>query len=172
MSPILHFRKQLTGPPVATEVPGIRVRNMQVPDDIPGWLALRDRAMATERPATRSWREADFRAEMTSKPWWRADHCWVAVSRQQNEPSQAPLGAVTLALRSGESSEVPVVHWLLVDPMQRRRGIGRALIEHLERAAWETGWREVQLETHVGWGAAVAFYQSMGYAEFPERSLR
>ena len=56
-----------------------------------------------------------------------------------------------------------MVHWLLVDPRWRRRGIGRLLMSHLELAAWDDGWREMQLETHAGWAAAVAFYQSMGY---------
>ena len=48
----------------------------------------------------------------------------------------------------------------------------RLLMSHLERAAWDAGWREVQLETHAGWSAAVAFYQSIGYAPVRDRSPR
>jgi hypothetical protein len=40
----------------------------------------------------------------------------------------------------------------------------------LERAAWDAGWREVQLETHAGWSEAVAFYHSIGYAPVRDRS--
>jgi ribosomal protein S18 acetylase RimI-like enzyme len=86
--------------------------------------------------------------------------------------SGSVIGAATLAMREGPTRSVPVVHWLLVDPNWRRRGVGRMLISRLELSAWDAGWREVQLETHAGWQAAVAFYQSMGYASLRERSPR
>jgi GNAT superfamily N-acetyltransferase len=82
------------------------------------------------------------------------------------------VGSVMMAIREGRAGSVPVVHWLLVEPAWRRRGIGRLLLSHLERAAWDDGWREVQLETHAGWSAAVAFYHSMGYAPLREPSPR
>ena len=161
MSPVLHLRKHLSDRPAAEMVSGISVREMLVPGDIAEWLALRERAMFGERPAVRSWGEVDFRREMMAKTWWRSDRAWVACC---DESPGEFIGAVTLAMREGRSIRVPVVHWLLVDPARRRRGIGRMLIAHLERVAWGDGWREVQLETHAGWAAAVACYQSMGYA--------
>jgi GNAT superfamily N-acetyltransferase len=75
-------------------------------------------------------------------------------------------------MREGAVCTIPVVHWLLVDPAWRRRGVGRLLMLHLELAAWHDGYREIELETHAGWGAAVAFYQSMGYAPVRDRSPR
>jgi len=167
MSQILHFRKQLAAPPVAVEVPGIYLRPIQLSNDIAPWLALRERAMASEVPRARSWSVADFSAEMTEKPWWREEHSWIATT-----DSADCVGAVTLAMRSGENRAVPVVHWLLVDPSFRRRGIAKLLMSSLERAAWDDGHREVQLETHAGWWAAVAFYQSIGYAALRDRSPR
>src|SRR5689334_8775727 len=144
MASVLHFRKQLTCPPVAADAPGICVRQLIVPDDIPAWIALRDRAMADEQPAVRPWTEADFHAEFIRKPWWDANHAWVAI---HNHPTRM-IGAVTLAIREGRTGSVPVVHWLLVDPAFRRRGVARLLMFHLERAAWKAGWGEIQLETH------------------------
>jgi GNAT superfamily N-acetyltransferase len=167
MSPILHFRKELTAPPVAAQAPGIYVREVQIPDDIVLWLALRDRAMESEAPGVRPWSPGDFRAEMIEKSWWRKDRSWIAKT-----DSSDLVGAVTLAIRSSENAAIPVVHWLLVDPAWRRRGIARLLVSNLEQAAWNDGWREVQLETHAGWHAAVAFYQSIGYAPLRERSPR
>src|SRR4051812_28876172 len=117
MSPILHFRKQLTAPPVALVVPGIHVRQIQIPDDIAPWLELRERAMETETPRVRPWSPADFRAEMIEKAWWRKDRSWVAITHSANI-----VGAATLAIRSGQNAAIPVVHWLLVDPSFRRRG--------------------------------------------------
>ena len=168
MATVLHFRRQLDAPPVALELPGISVRNMSVPADVVPWLTLRERAMAGEAPPVRQWSERDFHAEMLSKSWWRPDWTWLAIAgdlRQQ-------IGAVTLAMREGTTRSVPVVHWLLVDPTWQHRGVGRLLMSHLERAAWEAGWREIELETHAGWAAAVAFYQSIGYARVRERSPR
>jgi GNAT superfamily N-acetyltransferase len=163
LSAVIHLRKQLTEPPVTAAVAGIAVRPPRIPDDVEAWLDLRKRAMAGQAPAARPWTNADFHAEMTGKAWWRVDRMWLA---QCEDSPVALVGSATLALREGRAGSVPVVHWLLVDPAWRRRGIGRLLMSHLERAAWEAGGSEVQLETHAGWNAAVAFYQSIGYSPF------
>jgi GNAT superfamily N-acetyltransferase len=168
MSSVLHFRRQLLRPPDVGDVPGFCVRNFVVPDDVVGWLALRDRAMADQMPRIRTWTESDFFSEMQSKSWWRNERTWLAAE----DETAAPVGAVTLALREGVDSTIPVVHWLLVDPASRRRGVGRLLMSHLELAAWSDGWREIELETHAGWSDAVAFYYSMGYAPVRDRSPR
>jgi GNAT superfamily N-acetyltransferase len=168
MTAVLHFRRQLFRPPDAADVPGFSVRNISIPDDIAAWLALRNRAMVDQIPRARPWSEADFCSEMQSKTWWRADRTWLATAVE----TALLVGAVTLALREGSVSTIPVVHWLFVDPAWRRRGIGRLLISHLELAAWNDGWREIELETHAGWTPAVAFYQSIGYAPVRERSPR
>ena len=165
---VLQFRRHQFRPPDAGEVPGICVRNFMVPDDVAAWVALRERAMADQIPRVRQWSESDFFSEMQSKPWWRCERTWLAIGSE----ATSPIGAVTLALREGAASTIPVVHWLLVDPAWRRRGIGRLLISQLELAAWNYGWREIELETHAGWNAAVAFYQSIGYAPVRERSPR
>jgi GNAT superfamily N-acetyltransferase len=196
MVSVLHLRKELIRPPVALSVPQVVLRTFELPDDVPNWLELRETAMADQVPQVRSWREDDFFSEMAGKSWWRRDRTWLAVAgglrhtadnrqafandlatpSQPTNPTRAEtgriIGAVTLAMRAGPAVCVPVVHWLLVDPAWRRRGVGRMLVAHLERAVWDAGWREVQLETHAGWQAAVAFYQSIGYAPVRERSPR
>ncbi|HEX5470353.1 MAG TPA: GNAT family N-acetyltransferase [Lacipirellulaceae bacterium] len=167
MLSILHLRRELREPPVVLQLPGTSVRNMLVPDDIASWLELRDRAMADETPRARSWNEYDFHAEMLDKPWWRADRSWLAFVDERQL-----VGAVTLALREGNATRIPVVHWLVVDPVYRRRGIARVLMAHLERAAWESGWRAIGIETHAKWTGAIAFYHSIGYTDERERSPR
>lgn len=175
MTPILHFRKLLVRPPVVAGVEGIDVRHMVVPNDVEVWLALRQRAIASLMPQPRPWLHADYQAEMFDKPWWNATHNWLATPSDQRVPgpragasSPPAIGAVTLAARK----ETAIVHWLLVDPAWRQRGIGRLLMSHLERAAWGAGWHEVQLETHSGWAAAVEFYQSIGYEPLRDPSPR
>jgi len=172
MTSVVHFRKELKVPPVAAVVQGFCVRSLKMPAEIPAWLRLRERAMAGELPAARSWSAADFQAEMVDKAWWRVDRSWVAVNDDARSEDVSFCGAVTLAVRQGATQSMPVAHWLLVDPAFRRRGIARLLMSHLERAAWDDGCREVQLETHAGWLAGVAFYQSIGYALVGDRSPR
>jgi GNAT superfamily N-acetyltransferase len=124
--------------------------------------------MAGETPAARSWSEGDFQREMLDKKWWRDDWTWLAT----DVSAERVVGSVTLALREGTDSTVLVVHWLLVDPACRRRGVAKLLMSYLERAAWDNGWRQIELETHANWAAAVGFYQSMGYEAVRGRSVR
>jgi GNAT superfamily N-acetyltransferase len=170
MSPILHLRKELLDPPVERMAANFRVRSIILPDDIESWLELRRRATADLTPPVREWTRAEFMAQMVDKPWWRDDRTWLAIDGVSEKATI--IGAVTLAMRSGAAGDVPIVHWLVVDPAFRRRGIGRMLMSRLECAAWNSGWREIELETHAGWTEAVAFYQSIGYAPVRERSPR
>jgi GNAT superfamily N-acetyltransferase len=162
---IRHFRKQFISPPAAIEVSGIAIRRPEVPVDVNKWLKLREAAMAGQKPAVRAWNANDFAAEVTGKSWWRPERMWLAYELI-NPP--ALVGSVTLAMREGAAGSVPVVHWLLVHPSFRRRGVGRLLLRNLERAVWDAGLREVQAETHSNWEAAVAFYQSIGFASLRE----
>ena len=59
----------------------------------------------------------------------------------------------------------PVVHWLAVLPGWRRRGIGRLLLSRLHQDCWDAGYRQVWLETHAAWQAAVRLYRELGYRE-------
>ncbi|MHB8585732.1 MAG: GNAT family N-acetyltransferase [Thermoplasmatota archaeon] len=59
---------------------------------------------------------------------------------------------------------------LSVDGTTRRRGIGRALITHLEREIKQRGARRVILEVGIVNHAAVALYESVGYNR--QRRLR
>jgi GNAT superfamily N-acetyltransferase len=157
---VLHLRKELEERPVTVEVADVAIRSFDLAKDVAAWLTLRDRAVAWLKPTARTWTAKDFRAEMSGKAWWREDWTWLAVA---GDTGATVVGAVTLAVREGATGSVPVVHWLLVDPRWRRRGIARLLMSRLEEAAWKAGWRELQLETHVNWSEAVAFYQSIGF---------
>ena len=167
MPSVLHLRKELIAPPVEHAVGGVEVRSIRVPGDLCAWLALRTRATAAMTPPVREWTSDDFAIEMLQKPWWREDASCVAVA-----DDSSIIGAATLAVRTGATRSVPVVHWLLVEPAWRRRGVGRLLMSRLERAALDNGCREIELETHMGWTEAVAFYHSIGYAAVGERSPR
>lgn len=56
---------------------------------------------------------------------------------------------------------------MYVDPSVRGRGIGRTLVEALEREARLLGVRKVVLETGTRLARAMKMYETMGYARIP-----
>ncbi|MBX9787940.1 MAG: GNAT family N-acetyltransferase [Pirellulales bacterium] len=164
MPSVLQMRKNLVVPPSVAKVAGVRVRAFSGEVDIEPWLELRRRAFARARVGVREWTAEEFRQELSGRWWWSQQRLWFADSIDPARHS--PLGAIACAQR-GSAAEPgpPAVHWLMVDPAARRQGIGRLLLAVLERHCWELGLREVCLETHAEWRAAVALYRATGYEE-------
>lgn len=158
-APVLHLSRRLYEAPTVPTLPGISIRTFGGKDDIGVWLELRARAFADQKPEVRMWTEIDFAAEFLAKSWWSPERLWFA------EAGSQAIGSVALAIRSQGETAKPVIHWLLVLPEWRRKGVGRLLISTLETACWHAGYRQVALETHVGWTAAEKFYRSFGYAD-------
>jgi GNAT superfamily N-acetyltransferase len=154
--PVLHLSRRLTCQPEVAAVPGVVMRTFAGEPDVDAWLDVHKRSFSSQTPAVRTWTRADFEAVFRSKPWWSPDRMWLA-------EAEGVVGSVTLALRGRVPSGRPVVHWLMVAPEWRRHGVGRCLMATLEAACWQAGYREVFVETHVGWTAAEAFYRAMEY---------
>lgn len=166
MTNVLHLYRTLTEPPEIPRLPGVELRHFQGPNDVPVWLDIRHRAFAREKVGVRQWTAADFKAEFLAKPWWSPERMWFAEGAGGPANSTAPtaIGTITLAFRSAGVEAQPVIHWLAVSPAWRRRGVARLLLAMLEKTCWDAGYREVGLETHAGWTAAVRFYEQAGYA--------
>lgn len=172
MGTVLQLSRTLTVRPEIAPIDGLIVRNYRGPEDIEPWLELRHRAFAQQRFGVRQWNAADFEAEFLTKPWWRPERLWLAEAAGQRDPALstsdvAPrlVGSVAWAMRGDGPLAQPAVHWLAVLPRWRRRGVGRLLMSRLEAACWDAGHRTICLETHIGWSAAVRFYERLGYRE-------
>jgi len=63
-----------------------------------------------------------------------------------------------------ESEETGRLHWVYVLPGYQRRGIGTALVTHLEGKARELGLRRLRLLTVEKARWAVDFYRRLGYS--------
>ncbi|HUY87548.1 MAG TPA: GNAT family N-acetyltransferase [Pirellulales bacterium] len=165
MANVLHLYRALTEPPELPSLPGIGLRPFAGPADVAVWLEIRHRAFAREKVGVRQWTPADFDAEFLSKPWWSPERMWFAEVETglAGLPAPSPVGTITLAFRGAGAAAQPVIHWLAVLPSCRRRGVARLLLAALEKTCWDAGYREVGLETHAGWTAAVRFYDQAGY---------
>lgn len=178
--PILRLMRVLTQRPdpfggVPGSIGRFTCRNYEGPQDIAAWLRVRREALAQLPPSGREWTAADFHREFLQQPWWAPQRMWfalpVAVGEQSPPaPLAEPMGTVCLAVR--ETGGVPraAIGWLLVRPAWQRRGVGRLLLTVAEQAAWDAGARQVYLETHAAWQAAVAFYRQAGYAPLEARN--
>jgi ribosomal protein S18 acetylase RimI-like enzyme len=88
-----------------------------------------------------------------------------------------PAGVFLVAQISGEpvgcgalrtfSPGVGEIKRMWVSPEVRGRGVGRKLLEALERAARERHLRAVRLDTHSSLAQALQLYRNSGYREIP-----
>lgn len=166
MSNVLHLYRTLLEPPELPTVLGVGLRHFASPEDAAVWLEIRHRAFAREKVGVRQWTAADFEAEFLSKPWWSPERMWLAEaeSGMPGVAATSPIGTITLAFRGSGAEAQPVIHWLAVLPSWRRRGVARLLLAALEKSCWDAGYREVGLETHAGWTAALRFYERAGFS--------
>ena len=162
MAIILQLTKRLTERPEPAQLAGVKLRHYAGQDDIETWLDLRRRAFARQKVGIDNWDAADFEREFLRKPWWSPEAMWLAEAEALLVPAKV-VGTVTLARRGEPAAGKPVVHWLCVLPAYRRRGIGRLFLTTLETAVWDSGRRQIWLETHSAWREAFALYQSLGY---------
>jgi N-acetylglutamate synthase-like GNAT family acetyltransferase len=70
---------------------------------------------------------------------------------------------VGVAALDVEKEEIGRIRWVYVLPEQQRKGIGTALVTHLEGKAREMGLRKIRLHTVGGAEWAVSFYRKLGY---------
>jgi GNAT superfamily N-acetyltransferase len=121
--------------------------------------ALVGRCAAVDGPSAAGPSVASLEAELTSLPG-RQIRAWLARAGDQ----RAPVGVVTLVAAGAEDDARFSIGWLFVDPVFRRRGIGRALVARAMREAGSLGARGVHAETRDRWKAAVAFWGSFRLA--------
>lgn len=80
-------------------------------------------------------------------------------------------GTVAGTVMGGYDGHRGWVYATAVKPAYRRRGIGTALIRHLERALADRGCLKVNLQVRASNATVVAFYERLGYAVEPRVSM-
>jgi ribosomal-protein-alanine acetyltransferase len=118
------------------------------PRDLESLLAIEHSAFAWDRISRRS-----FRHFLTSA------HAILRVAESGGKVA----GYHLVLFRSGTAAGR--LYSLAVDPSQRRAGLGAALLENAEQAAYETDHAVLRLEVGEGNTAARALYRRAGYRE-------
>ncbi len=154
MAAVVQLCKHLDAEPPPGAVTAFTLRHYSGEADIAAWLQLRQLAFAREKLSLSLWSAVDFQREFLDKPWWSPERMWFVCDGEQL------VGSVTLSERG---TARPAVHWLMVHPRYRRRGIASVLLNALERTCWQRGECDIVLETHMAWGAALQFYRAIGY---------
>lgn len=80
-------------------------------------------------------------------------------------------GAVMASVMAGYEGHRGWMNYLAVAPRFRGRGLGRLLVEHVERALLERGCPKVNLQVRATNPEAVAFYRRLGYVQDESISL-
>ena len=80
-------------------------------------------------------------------------------------------GAVVGTVLGGYDGHRGWVYSLAVKPQCQRRGIGSALVRHLEQALAGRGCLKVNLQVRSSNAGVVAFYEKLGYAVEPRVSM-
>lgn len=98
-------------------------------------------------------------AHLAGRSWFRhvGSTSWLAVG-----DGGRPLG-ILLGYQSQDHPDEGVVHLLAVDPNQRRRGLGRALVERFVRDVAGRGVREVVALAWPGDPPVSAFFAAVGF---------
>jgi ribosomal protein S18 acetylase RimI-like enzyme len=73
-------------------------------------------------------------------------------------------GQIIGSVMAGYDGHRGWVNYLAVAPGFRRRGVGQALMAEAERILAELGCPKVNLQIRAANGAAVSFYEALGYA--------
>ncbi|MDQ3664493.1 MAG: GNAT family N-acetyltransferase [Actinomycetota bacterium] len=123
------------------------------PDELDDLVALEADGMGAD-----AWGWSALGAELAAVP----DSRTVLVVTRTDEPGLAAYGAVRVVDATADLQRVVVARAL------RRHGLGR-LLQALLDAARARGCREVLLEVRVGNRAAVALYETFGFAEISRR---
>jgi GNAT superfamily N-acetyltransferase len=117
-----------------------------------------------------------------------AMEAWIAESFGPQDPDRtstvgleemAPPGGVFVILfEDGEpvaggglrrlGEDVAEIKRMFVEPAARGRGYGRRVLDELEAAAVELGYRRLRLDTAQSLVAATALYRSAGYRDVPD----
>lgn len=172
--PILHLTREFRDRAQAVSIKGFAIRNIRLPGDVAPWLSLRGAAFEDVRPRPGRWTPGDFDRELCRHRALESVQTWVAeptepaemteMTENERNPGRILAGSVSLRTWTRDGRQTARVHWLLVHPRFRRCGLGAGLMATLENACWDAGIRQISLETHRDWTAAVAFYRRLGYS--------
>jgi len=156
---VVVMQKDLSGGHDRPEPGPVPIRAFEPDQDVARWNALWER-VSPELGLKRNWSEHELAVEFAAPRGKLRRPAWLATSH--GDGSESVVGAISLTMPS-HHRDCPYVHWLLVHPEWRRRGLGSSLLATAESYCRQQGWSSLRLETHRRWEAALAFYRRHRY---------
>jgi ribosomal protein S18 acetylase RimI-like enzyme len=125
-------------------------------------LQIRTYDESDERAVTTLWKEVFAYTTPHNDPA-RSIRRKISVQRELFFVAQVD-GRVVGTVMGGYDGHRGWIYSLAVTPAARRRGIGTALMKHVERELAQRGCPKINLQLLAANAATVAFYKSLGYA--------
>jgi GNAT superfamily N-acetyltransferase len=88
---------------------------------------------------------------------------WFVTTIERDRPMQIACIWVGIAIDQITGNRHPNIFLLYVDPVYRRQGIGRALMQHIEMWAKTQGYTQIGLQVFTTDRPAIELYQKLGY---------
>jgi GxxExxY protein len=146
---------------------GYRLRSYR-PGDEEAWARLINAAFATEKRQFDPVTAASFEREYPTSHGESWD--WILFAERLADGALAGTTAAWEAERDGR--RMGLVHWVAVDPVDRGRRLGEALLAAALHAMRARGHTEVYLNTGPELAAAVQLYERLGFVAEPESHRR
>jgi GNAT superfamily N-acetyltransferase len=94
---------------------------------------------------------------------------WLFVAEREGQPVGVLLANQIVSVEKG--GETLWIEELYVTPAARRKGVARAILEHVANEARRRGLRALDLEVVPSQQAAFALYRSLGFQDVPRQRL-
>ena len=141
--------------------------------DIPGVAAIYDRVLTEEEAGRASvgWVRGVYPTEATAREALEAGELFVLEEDGQLAAAarincvQVPVYRQAPWRWEAPPEQVCVLHTLVVDPLQKGRGLGTAFVDFYESYALEQGCPYLRMDTNEKNAAARALYARLGYRE-------
>ena len=126
-----------------------------------GALAILPFSAADTEAVVALWRDCDL-----TRPW---NDPYEDIARKLQVQPQLFLvarldGAIVGTVMAGYDGHRGWINYLAVSPRQRRAGIARALMAHVERVLTDMGCPKINLQIRDTNTDVIAFYEAIGYA--------
>ena len=154
---VLRMSVELSATELPLDLPeGCSFRTYR-PGDEHHWIRLFDLVFRDLLGSFRPWTHEQFRVQFLDRPVFQAERLFFLCQEDR------PVGSITAWTGDEEGRAVGIVHWVMLDPELRGKGLGRPMMVQCMNRLREEGWPEAFLTTRANLNMAILLYERMGF---------